>query len=329
MNKSKCVLFDDTNKRLTHFPIKFPEIRDQYLKQRASFWTPESIDFSEDKKDWNSLNNDEKHFIKNILAFFAASDGIVNLNLDLNFSQEICMEEAKIVYRYQSMMEDIHSETYSMMIDIYIKDEMEKTRLFNAMYEIPCVKKKADWALKWINHDNVLYTLRLIAFAIVEGIFFSGSFCAIYWLKHRNLMPGLTEANEYISRDEGSHTKFACTLYNLFPRDERLDENIVHEIFNEAFEIEKEFIIDSLPCRLIGMNSDQMIEHLKFIADNLLTELNYSRLFGTKETPFTFMETINYDRKTNFFERRVSEYQKPVLNSADNTKTTLVLTDDF
>lgn len=323
---SRCILFDSKTHRKTIYPIVYRDIWDIYIQQRQAFWTPNTIDFSHDRTDWHKLNDDEKYFVKNVLAFFAGSDGIVNLNLNLNFINEIQTEEARFAYRMQSMMEDIHSETYSIMIDIYITDDDEKTTLFNAIETIPCVKQKADWAMKWINHDNIPYTMRLIAFAIVEGIFFSGSFCAIYWLKHRNLLPGLAEANEYISRDEGIHTNFACLLYSYFPEEERIDERTVHEIFAEAYDIEKNFITTSLPCNLIGMNSNDMCLHLQFVADCLLVKLGYNELFKVKTTPFSFMDSINYDRKTNFFERRVSDYQMATIK---DTKHNMQFTDDF
>lgn len=313
-------LLDPKNQRLVIFPIKYEELWKMYKKQRAAFWIPDEIDFSKDIIDWNKLNNDEKHFIKNILAFFAGSDGIVNLNIGLNFKQEIFIPEAQYVYDFQSMMEGIHAETYSLLIDTYIIDENEKTHLFNAIETIPCVKKKADWALKWIYIDkqNASFAKRLIAFAIVEGIFFSGSFCAIYWLKQRNLMPGLTISNELISRDEGLHLEFACQLYSMIVN--RLDQQTVYDMFDEALEIEKEFIIDSLPCKLIGMNSDLMSMYLESVADKTLLQLGYKKKYNATN-PFPFMDAINLQGKTNFFEHRVTQYQKANLNVTASANT--------
>ena len=307
-------LLDPESQRLVIFPIKYPELWNTYKKQRAAFWIPDEIDFSKDMADWNTkLTEDERHFIKNVLAFFAGSDGIVNLNIGLNFKQEVFIPEAQYVYDFQTVMEGIHAETYSLLIDTYIIDDAEKTYLFNAIETIPCVKKKANWALKWIYADKQIasFATRLVAFAIVEGVFFSGSFCAIYWLKQRNLMPGLTISNELISRDEGMHLDFACQLYSMLIN--KLDQQTIYDMFEEALKIEKEFIIDSLPCKLIGMNSDLMTLYLESVADKTLVQLGYAKKYNSNN-PFPFMDVINLQGKTNFFEHRVTQYQKANLN---------------
>jgi ribonucleoside-diphosphate reductase beta chain len=293
--------------RFVLFPIEHHDIWKLYKQQEACFWTAEEIDLVQDIYDWeNKLNHDEKHFIKNVLAFFAASDGIVNENLAMNFVNEVQYTEAKMFYGFQIMMENIHSETYSLLIDTYIKDKEEQNRLFNAIETIPAIKKKAEWAIKWINSDS--FVERLIAFAAVEGIFFSGSFCSIFWLKKRGLMPGLTFSNELISRDEGMHCDFACHLHNNHIT-KKLSEKKIKEIICGALEIEKEFILESLPVRLIGMNSDLMSQYLEFVADRLLVSLNCSKVYNS-ENPFDFMQNIALQGKTNFFEKRVAEYQK-------------------
>lgn len=315
-------ILNPDNQRLVIFPIRYPELWNTYKKQRAAFWIPDEIDFSKDMVDWNTkLTNDEKYFIKNVLAFFAGSDGIVNLNIGLNFKQEVFIPEAQYVYDFQAMMEGIHAETYSLLIDTYIIEEMEKAHLFNAIETIPCVKKKANWALKWIYADKNIssFAIRLIAFAIVEGIFFSGSFCAIYWLKQRNIMPGLTISNELISRDEAMHLEFACQLYSMITN--KLNQQTVYDIFDEALAIEKEFIIESLPCKLIGMNSDLMIQYLESVADKTLMQLGYNKKYNSSN-PFPFMDAINLQGKTNFFEHRVTQYQKANLNMATSKNTT-------
>jgi ribonucleoside-diphosphate reductase subunit M2 len=290
----------------------------------ASFWTAEEIDFSRDYDDFLKLNNNEQHFIKMILSFFAASDTIVNINIGERFVQEVQIREAIIAYDFQKMIENIHSETYSLQIDNIIRDEKEKEKALDAIKNYPCIKKKADWAYKWIESTDS-YAHRLIAFAIVEGIFFSGAFCAIYWIKKRNLMPGLCDSNELISRDEGMHTSFACLIYSTFEK--KVDEDIVHSIFKEAYEIEREFICDSLPCSVLGMNSDLMSQYIRFIADGLLVSLGYNKIWNDIN-PFDFMESISMEGKTNFFESRPTQYQKAsVLNTGrDNSFT---LTDDF
>jgi ribonucleoside-diphosphate reductase beta chain len=290
-------------------------------KQEASIWTAEELDLSPDLVDWDSkLNDDERFFIKHVLAFFAASDGIVNENLAENFLSEVQYTEAKFFYGFQVMMENIHSETYSLLIDTYIKDTKEKNYLFNAIETFEPVKKKADWAMRWI--DNGSYAERLISFAAVEGIFFSGSFCSIFWLKKRGLMPGLTFSNELISRDEGLHCDFACMLYNNHLVN-KLPKEQVQKIIEDAVEIEKEFVTESLPVRLIGMNADLMSQYIEFVADRLLTELGNDKIYNTSN-PFDFMDMINLQGKTNFFEKRVGEYQKAgVLNSNENNSFSL------
>jgi len=302
--KPEPLLTENPN-RYVLFPIQHSEIWTEYKKQVACFWTTEEIDLSKDLTDWNKLNEDERYFIKNILAFFAGSDGIVLENLGKRFLSEIQIPEARCAYGFQLMMENIHSETYSLLIDTLIKDPNEKNYLFNAINTIECVQKKAHWAIRWIDDEESNFATRLVAFACVEGIFFSGSFCAIYWLKKRALMPGLTFSNELISRDEGLHTDFACLLYSML--ENKLSKAIVYEIIIDAVNIEKEFIIDSLPCRLIGMNSDMMSQYIEFVADRLLIQLGYSKIFNS-ENPFQFMELISLENKTNFFEKRVAEY---------------------
>jgi len=298
--------------RFVLFPIQHSDIWEMYKKQEASIWTAEELDLASDLTDWsNKLNDDERFFIKHVLAFFAASDGIVNENLAENFLSEVQYTEAKFFYGFQIMMENIHSETYSLLIDTYIKDSKEKDYLFNAIETFEPVKKKADWAMRWI--DNGSYAERLIAFAAVEGIFFSGSFCSIFWLKKRGLMPGLTFSNELISRDEGLHCDFACLLYNNHLVN-KLPKEDVRKIIADAVEIEKEFVVESLPVRLIGMNSDLMCQYIEFVADRLLVELENEKIYNASN-PFDFMDMINLQGKTNFFEKRVGEYQKAgVLN---------------
>lgn len=308
--------------RFVLFPIKYNDIWDMYKKHKASFWTAEEIDFVKDLDDWEKLNENEQHFIKNVLAFFAGSDGIVLENLLTRFSTEIEIPEVRCFYGFQGSMENIHSETYSLMIDTYIKNEDEKLKLLQAINYIPCVRKKSEWAIKWMQNTDTLFSMRLVAFAAVEGIFFSGSFCAIYWLKKRGLMPGLTFSNELISKDEGLHTDFAVLLYTKYIEN-KLDESIIHDIIGEAVEIEKEFITESLPCNLIGMNCELMSQYIEFVADRLLIQLGCTKKWNTSN-PFDFMELISMTGKTNFFERRVSEYNKAnVGQSADKMKFSL------
>lgn len=300
-------ILQENKDRFVLFPIKHDDIWAMYKKAEASFWTAEEIDLSPDIIDWETkLNNDEKHFIKHVLAFFAASDGIVNENLAVNFLQEVQYPEARCFYGFQVMIENIHSETYSLLIDTYIKDPIEKDKLFHAIETVPCVKKKAEWALRWIKSDK--FAERLVAFAAVEGIFFSGSFCSIFWLKKRGLMPGLSFSNELISRDEGLHCDFACLLYQKHLVN-KLPKETVKQIITDAVSIEKEFVSDALPVKLIGMNADLMCQYIEFVADRLLVELGNEKVYNVSN-PFDFMELISLEGKTNFFERRVGEYQK-------------------
>ena len=309
-------ILQENKDRFVIFPIKHHDIWEMYKKQEASFWTAEEIDLHTDLTDWaTKLNDDERYFIKHILAFFAASDGIVNENLAENFISEVQYTEAKFFYGFQIAIENIHSETYSLLIDTYIKDPAERNKLFNAIETLACVKKKADWALRWIEKGS--FAERLVAFAAVEGIFFSGSFCSIFWLKKRGLMPGLSFSNELISRDEGLHCDFACLLYNNHLVN-KLPISKITEIIKDAVEIEKEFITDALPVKLIGMNSELMSQYIEFVADRLLAELNCPKVYNVKN-PFDFMELISLQGKTNFFEKRVSEYQKAgVFNNEDS-----------
>jgi len=324
MSQIEPILQENKN-RFVIFPIKHHDIWDWYKKMEASFWTAEEIDLHQDLNDWNNkLNSDEKYFIKHILAFFAASDGIVNENLAENFVNEVQYAEAKFFYGFQIMMENIHSETYSLLIDTYVKDEVEKDQLFRALEVFPAIKKKADWALKWIDSDS--FAERLIAFAAVEGIFFSGAFCSIFWLKKRGLMPGLTFSNELISRDEGVHCDFAVHLHNHHLIN-KVPKARIKEILMQALDIEREFITESLPASLIGMNANLMAQYLEFVTDRLLVELGCERVYNSSN-PFDFMDMISLQGKTNFFEKRVSEYQKAgVMNSgstgdADSQKIT-------
>ena len=300
--------------RFVLFPIQHDDIWAMYKQEQASFWTAEEIDLAEDLKDWKNLNRDEQHFIKHILAFFAASDGIVNENLVMNFSNEVCWPEARAFYGFQIMMENIHAETYSLLIDTYIEDEKEKDHLFKALETVPSVQKKGQWAMRWLSRKRGSFAERLVAFAAVEGIFFSGSFCAIFWLKKRSLMPGLTFSNELISRDEGLHCDFACLLHNKLLRG--AGENVIRRIIAEAVDIEIEFVTQALPVNLIGMNADLMKQYIQFVADRLLVQLNCSKIYNVGN-PFPWMEMISMQGKTNFFEKRVAEYQKAgVMDSA-------------
>jgi ribonucleoside-diphosphate reductase beta chain len=300
-------ILKDNKDRFVLFPIKHNEIWSMYKKAEASFWTAEEIDLSHDQKDWDKMNDGERHFVKHVLAFFAASDGIVNENLAVNFIREVQIPEARCFYGFQIMMENIHSETYSLLIDSYIKDATERQRLFSAMETIPCVKKKAEWALRWISKKDTTFSERIIAFAAVEGIFFSGSFCSIFWLKKRGIMPGLTFSNELISRDEGLHCDFACLLYSMLSN--KLGAERVHDIIDSAVQIEKEFVSEALPVDLIGMNSKMMCQYIEFVADRLIQSLGYPKKYNATN-PFDFMELISLQGKTNFFEKRVAEYQK-------------------
>jgi len=320
------ILTDNPN-RFVLFPIEHNDIWDIYKKAEASFWTAEEIDLHQDIMDWeNKLTADEQYFIKHILAFFAASDGIVNENLAENFVNEVQYTEAKFFYGFQIMMENIHSETYSLLIDTYVKDKVERNRLFNAIETFDAIKKKADWALRWIESPS--FAERLIAFAAVEGIFFSGAFCSIFWLKKRGLMPGLTFSNELISRDEGMHCDFAVHLHNNHLVN-KVPQERINQIITEALAIEREFITESLPVDLIGMNSRLMVQYLEFVADRLLTELNCPKVYNS-ENPFDFMDMISLEGKTNFFEKRVSDYRKAGVGmEQESTADTFKFDSDF
>jgi len=312
--------------RFVLFPIKYNDIWDFYKKSEASFWTAEEIDLSNDISDWNNkLNDNERHFVKHVLAFFAASDGIVNENLAINFLNEVQYPEARCFYGFQIMMENIHSETYSLLIDTYIKDPVEKDKLFHAVDTVPCVGKKAEWALRWISNGS--FAERLIAFAAVEGIFFSGSFCSIFWLKKRGLMPGLSFSNELISRDEGLHCDFACLLYTNHVKN-KLPKEQVTQIITDAVAIEKEFVSDAIPVRLIGMNADLMCQYIEFCADRLLLALGCDKFYNASN-PFDFMEMISLQGKTNFFEKRVAEYQKSGVMNNKEENNVFNLDEDF
>jgi ribonucleoside-diphosphate reductase beta chain len=318
-------ILEENKDRFVLFPIQHDDIWSFYKKAEASFWTAEEIDLSTDLVDWETkLNEDEKHFVKHILAFFAASDGIVNENLAENFLSEVQYTEAKFFYGFQVAIENIHSETYSLLIDTYIKDTKDKNYLFNAIDTLDCVRKKADWALRWIDEGS--FQERLVAFAAVEGIFFSGSFCSIFWLKKRGLMPGLSFSNELISRDEGLHCDFACLLYNNHVVN-KLPKEHIKTIILDAVEIEKEFILEALPVKLIGMNSDLMSQYIEFVADRLLSELQCEKHFNVTN-PFDFMDMISIQGKTNFFEKRVAEYQKAGVMS-DKEDQAFRLDDEF
>lgn len=316
------LLAPDDN-RFVMFPIKHNDIWEMYKKQVDCFWRAEEIDLSKDLTNWESLNGDEKHFISMILAFFAASDGIVLENLASRFMSEIQVSEARAFYGFQIAMENIHSETYSLLIETYIKNTEEKHKLFNAIENYPCIKKKSDWAQKWIHDNRSSFATRLIAFACVEGIFFSGAFCSIYWLKKRGLMPGLTFSNELISRDEALHCEFAVLLYSKLIK--KMNKSRVHEIIKEAVEIETEFICEALPCRLIGMNSQMMTQYIQFVADRLCLQLGYDKIYNVNN-PFDFMELISLESKTNFFEKRNDSY---ALANKTNNDDVFLLSDDF
>ena len=319
-------ILKENKDRFVLFPIEKDDIWQFYKKAEASFWTAEEIDLGQDLKDWNNLNDGERHFITHVLAFFAASDGIVNENLAENFVSEVQYTEAKFFYGFQIAIENIHSETYSLLIDTYVKDNAEKDKLFHAVETIPCVGKKADWALRWI--DNGSFAERLIAFAAVEGIFFSGSFCSIFWLKKRGLMPGLTFSNELISRDEGLHCDFACHLYTDHLIN-KLPVETLQTIIKDAVEIEKEFVTDAIPVKLIGMNAELMCQYIEFVADRLLVELGSSKIYNVTN-PFDFMDMISLQGKTNFFEKRVAEYQKAgVMNAENEDSPKFSLDEDF
>jgi ribonucleoside-diphosphate reductase subunit M2 len=305
LEKDDPLLKENPN-RWVMFPIKYPQVWEMYKKHEASFWTAEEIDLSQDLKDWEKLAESERHFIKHILAFFAASDGIVLENLGTNFSSEVQIPEARAFYGFQIAMENIHSETYSLLIEQYIRDDAERNEVFNAIQTMPAVRTKAEWAVQWMNNENS-FAERLVAFAAVEGILFSGAFCSIYWLKKRSMMPGLTFSNELISRDEGLHADFACLLYSMMQH--KLPDDVVHDIIRGAVESEKAFICEALSCDLIGMNSELMTKYIKFVADRLLVALGHPKIYDA-QNPFDWMELISLQGKTNFFEKRVGEYQK-------------------
>lgn len=320
---SQELLLAPDDNRFVMFPIKYDDIWKMYKKQMDCFWRAEEIDLSKDLTNWESLNHDEKYFVSMILAFFAASDGIVLENLASRFMNDVQVSEARAFYGFQIMMENVHSETYSLLIDTYIKDKEEKHNLFNAINNYPCIKKKSDWAQKWIHDNRSSFATRLVAFACVEGIFFSGAFCSIYWLKKRGLMPGLTFSNELISRDEALHCEFAILLYSKLTK--KIDKNRIHEIIKEAVEIETEFICQALPCKLIGMNSTLMTQYIKFVADRLVVQLGYKKIYNVIN-PFDFMDLISLEGKTNFFERRLGDY---ALANKSNTETAFDITEDF
>ena len=320
----KELLLAENPNRFVMFPLQDQDIWKLYKKMMDSFWRAEEIDFSKDMTHWVTLTENEQYFIKMILAFFAASDGIVIENLGMRFLSDVQLPEARAAYGFQLMMENIHSETYSLLIDTYIKDEKEKTTLFHALDNFPCIKKKADWSIKWINDKRSSFATRLLAFACVEGIFFSGSFCSIYWLKKRGLMPGLTFSNELIAKDEGMHTDLAVMLFKKLSK--RTPKKKVYEIINEAVEIEKEFICSALPCKLIGMNAKLMSQYIEFVADRLVQQLGFPKIFNVA-CPFDFMEMISLEGKTNFFEKRVSDYS---LSNGQKDMTTFDMDDvDF
>jgi len=305
MSKKPEPLLTENPNRFVMFPIEHDDIWKSYKQMMDCFWRAEEIDFSKDLKHWQTLNEKEQYFIKMILAFFAASDGIVLENLGARFLTEVQLPEARATYGFQLMMENVHSEVYSLLIDTYIKDSVEKSKLFNALDNFPCIKKKADWALKWIEDPDSSFAIRLVAFAAVEGIFFSGSFCSIYWLKKRGLMPGLTFSNELIARDEGMHTDFAVLLFNKLVN--KPDDTVIYDLIKDAVRIEKEFICEALSCKLIGMNAKLMSQYIEFVADRLLVQLGFNKVWNTGN-PFDFMEMISLQGKTNFFEKKVGEY---------------------
>merc|ERR1711967_209306 len=305
LEKSDPLLMDNPH-RWVMFPIQYPAVWEMYKKHEASFWTAEEIDLSQDTKDWDTLTDSERHFITHVLAFFAASDGIVLENLAGSFSTEVQIPEARAFYGFQIAMENIHSETYSLLIEQYIRDTAEKNHLLRGIETMPAVREKAKWAVQWMNSENS-FAERLVAFAAVEGVLFSGSFCAIYWLKKRSMMPGLTFSNELISRDEGLHADFACLLYSMLQN--KLPEDVVHDMIRGAVEVERKFICEALSCDLVGMNSELMTQYIEFVADRLLTALGHSKIYNATN-PFDWMELISLQGKTNFFEKRVGEYQK-------------------
>ena len=311
-NNVPCEPLLEPSERLTIFPIQHYDMWEMYKKALSCFWTPEELDLSKDLADFHSLNKNERFFIKQILAFFSSSDTIVNINLGERFLNDVQVLEAKFFYAFQMSIENIHSETYSLLIDTYFKEPAEKHEALDAIHYMPCIKKKAEWCFKWINDDNAPFSQRLLAFALVEGVFFSGAFCSIFWLKERGLMQGLSFSNELISRDEGMHVEFAVLLYSKIVN--RLPQDVVHKIVREAVDVEKNFIIESIPCSMLGMNADLMSIYIEFVADRLLTQLNYDKIWNSNN-PFPFMERISIESKTNFFESRVSQYSKANVGS--------------
>jgi len=316
------LLAPDDN-RFVMFPIRYDDVWQMYKKQVDCFWRPEEIDLSKDLAHWDGLNSDERYYISMILAFFAASDGIVLENLAQRFMSDVQVSEIRAFYGFQIAMENIHNESYSLLIETYIKDTVEKDKLFNAIENFPCIKKKSDWAQKWIHDNRSSFATRLVAFACVEGIFFSGAFCSIFWLKKRGLMPGLTFSNELISRDEALHCEFAILLYSKMIK--KIGKTRIHEIIKEAVEIETEFICEALPCRLIGMNSQMMTQYIQYVADRLCVQLGYDKIYNVTNS-CDFMEAISLESKTNFFEKRVGEY---ALANKSNTDIAFEFTDDF
>jgi ribonucleotide reductase beta subunit family protein with ferritin-like domain len=328
-NTNEDLLTEDRNKYVM-FPIKYPDIYEMYKKSASAYWLPDEINFQQDVIDIEKLSSNEKFFINHILAFFAASDGIVMENLATRFSNEIPVPEVKAFYAFQNAMEAVHSETYSLLIDTYVKDNDEKNKLFNAVTNYPAIKNKADWAIQWIQNEEASFAQRLVGFAIVEGLFFSASFCAIFWLRERGLLPGLSFANQLIARDESMHTDFACLLYSKLTN--KLSQSLVENMIRDAVEIEKEFIIESIPCSMIGMNKDLMTDYIMYIADRLLLLLGYDKIYN-KQNPFQFMEMSASETKASFFEVKVSSYAKPVSfvggQSVIPTELSIDTSDDF
>ena len=329
-SKKDEALLNDNGNKYVMFPIKYPDIYEMYKKAASAYWLPDEINFQQDLIDLDKLSVNEKHFINHVLAFFAASDGIVMENLATRFSKDIPIPEVKSFYAFQNAMEAVHSETYSLLIDTYVKDEVEKDRLFNAVINYPAIKNKAEWAIQWIDNDEASFAQRLVGFAIVEGLFFSASFCAIFWLRERGLLPGLSFANQLIARDESMHTDFACLLYSKLQN--RLPRDVVESMIRDAVEIEKDFIIESIPCSMIGMNKDLMTDYILYIADRLLLLLGYEKIYN-KTNPFQFMEMSASETKASFFEVKVSSYAKPVSfvggQSVIPTELSINTNDDF
>lgn len=321
-------ILDESNDRLTIYPIKHHNIWHHYKLAIASMWQVEEVDLTEDKNDWKQLSDNERTFIKHVLSFFATADTLVNLNLVERFLNEVKIPEAKFFYSFQLMIENVHSEAYSLMIDTYIESEEEKQFLFNGIENIPSIKKKGAWARRWIESKEASFAQRLLGIVLIEAVMFCGSFAAIYWMKDRGRMVGLSKFNHYIARDESSHSDFACELYNML-KYTRLEEKAVHEIFTEAVDIEKEFISDSIKCPLVGINSDLMSKYIEFVADRLLVQLNYNKLYHVKSNPLVFMEKISLANKSNFFERRPTEYQLLANNKTYKDMSSFVVTDDF